>query len=216
MLTTIERYPANLKPEHKQLGKEPLIHDGACVYQSKIGSWTEIGSGSKIIESTFDDYSYDAGDVSIIYADVGKFCSIASHVRINPGNHPMHRVTQHHCTYRLKQFGFAEKDDEKFFDWRRSYRCKIGHDVWIGHGATIMPGIKIGTGSVIGSGAVVTKDIDNYTIAVGVPAKPIRKRFDDRTIEKLLSTKWWDWDRKILEERFADLYDMNLFLEKWA
>ncbi|MFN8562280.1 MAG: hypothetical protein U0703_11820 [Anaerolineae bacterium] len=79
---------------------------------------------------------YAAGDVSIIYADVGKFCSIASHVRINPGNHPMERVTQHHMTYRRRQFGFGE-DDHAFFDWRRAHRCSIGHDVWLGHGAIV-------------------------------------------------------------------------------
>ena len=67
---------------------------------SQIGAWTELGPGTTIVESTFGDYSYAAGDVPIIYCDVGKFCSIASHARLNPGNHPMDRVTQHHATYR--------------------------------------------------------------------------------------------------------------------
>ena len=108
---------------------------------------------------------------------IGKFCSIASHVRINPGNHPMHRVMQHHLTYRRIEYGFDTTDDEAFFEWRRSQPCAIGHDVWIGHGAVIMPGVNIGTGAVIGSAAVMTKDVAPYEVAVGVPARAIKKRF---------------------------------------
>ena len=162
------------------------------------------------------DYSYTAGDDDMIYTEIGKFCSIASNVRINPGNHPMHRVTQHHMTYRRREFGFAETDDVEFFEWRRAHRCVIGNDVWIGHSATIMPGVCIGTGAVIGSGAVVTKDVEPYQIVVGVPARPIRKRFSDEIIAQLLDIAWWDWDRATLEARFEDLYDMDAFIAKYG
>lgn len=199
----------------KRLGEAPVIHDGVIIHASEIGAWTEIGRGTHISESTFGDYSYAAGDASIIYADVGKFCSIASHVRINPGNHPMQRVTQHHMTYRRQQFGFGE-DDKDFFDWRRAHRCTIGHDVWLGHGAIVMPGVSIGTGAVVGSGAVVTKDVAPYTIAVGVPAKPIRQRFPDEVIAALLAIAWWDWDRATLEARFNDLLDLDGFIAKYG
>lgn len=202
------------KYRNKQLGEEPYIHDNVFIHDSHIGAWTELGRGTTISESTFGDYSYTAGDVSIVYADVGKFCSIASHTRINPGNHPTWRVTQHHMTYRRKQFGFGE-DDQEFFDWRRADRCVIGHDVWLGHGALIMAGVKIGTGAVVGAGAVVTKDIDPYTIAVGVPARPLRKRFSDEISEALLEIAWWDWDRATLEARFDDLMDVEAFIETY-
>ena len=82
----------------KRLGDQPHIHPTARVIDSQLGAWTDLGPNTTIYESTFGDYSYTAGDVSIVYADVGKFCSIASHARINPGNHPMWRVTQHHLT----------------------------------------------------------------------------------------------------------------------
>ncbi len=212
----IARHPADLAKEKRMLSEQPTIHAGSFVVDSTVGAWTELGHNTMLIESTFGDYSYTACDVDIIYTDVGKFCSIASHVRINPGNHPMERVTQHHMTYRRAKFGFGETDDESFFDWRRSFRCTLGHDVWIGHGATIMPGVNIGTGAVIGSGAVVTKDIEPYTIAVGVPAKPVRKRFDDEVIAKLLQIAWWDWPRELLEQRFEDLQDVPAFLEKYT
>lgn len=211
-------YPPELANRlHKNLSPEgPTIHDPCYIKDSHIGPWTELMRGTMLMESTFGDYSYTAGDVSIVYTDVGKFTSIASHVRINPGNHPMWRVTQHHATYRRKQYGFDDVDDAEFFEWRREHRCTIGHDVWLGHAAIVMPGVSVGTGAVVGSGAVVTKDVEPYTIAVGVPAKPIKQRFSDGVVEKLLKIKWWDWDRPILEERFDELLDLDLFLEKYG
>ena len=211
-------YPESLKERRlgKSLSEAPTIHDDCMIVNSDIGAWTEIGRGTMVIESSIGDYSYTAGDVDMIYADVGKFCSIASHVRVNPGNHPMQRVTQHHMTYRRKEFGFAETDDTEFFEWRRSHRCVIGNDVWIGHSATIMPGVCIGTGAVIGSGAVVTKDVEPYQVVVGVPARPIRKRFSEPIINQLLDIAWWDWDRATLEARFEDFYDMDAFIAKYG
>ena len=202
--------PASHAPP--QLGEAPSIHPTALVYDASVGSWTEIGANTLLIESTFDDYSYTAGDAQIIYTDIGKFCSIASHVRINPGNHPMTRVTQHHMTYRRKQFGLGEDDDAEIFAWRRAHRCVIGHDVWIGHNAIILPGVTVGTGAVVGAGAVVSKDVEPYTIVGGVPARPIRKRFSDAVIDKLLQSAWWDWDRETLERRFDELLDLDRFL----
>ena len=75
----------------------------------------------------------------------------------------------------------------------------IGNDVWIGYEAVILPGVTIGDGAVIGCRAVVTKDVPPYTIVGGVPAKPIRKRFDEETIKELQKIKWWDWP----EEKIA-------------
>ncbi len=216
----IDLYPQSqeliTRHQHKMLSESPTFHEHVIVHDSSIGAWTELGAGTVISESTFGDYSYTDGAVSIIYTDVGKFCSIAAQVRINPGNHPMWRVTQHHMTYRRRQYGFDEADDAEFFDWRREHRCAIGHDVWIGHAATIMPGVSVDTGAVIGAGAVVTKDVPPYTIAVGVPARIIRQRFEDDVRDALLRIAWWDWDRATLAARFHTFMDLDSFIRKYA
>src|SRR5580698_479574 len=200
----------------QQLGEEPYIHPTCRIKDSSIGPWTALGPNTWLVESSFGDYSYTAGNVQIIYSEVGKYCSIANSVRINPGNHPQWRVTQHHMTYRRVHYGLGETDDAEFFQWRKEHNCVIGHDVWIGHGAVIMPGVKIGTGAVIGSGAVVTKDVGPYQVAVGGAAQVIKQRFPDEVIERLLESKWWDWDRATLEERFEDLLHVDAFLNKYS
>jgi phosphonate metabolism protein (transferase hexapeptide repeat family) len=195
---------------------DPFVHPTATIIDSRCGHYTEVGRNWTVIESALGDYSYLSGaDGIVIYTEIGKFCSIASHVVINPGDHPVKRVTQHHCTYRRRQYGFADTDDTEFFDWRRNRRCTIGHDVWMGTGAKIMAGIRVGTGAVVGAGSIVTRDVAPYQIVVGVPARPLKMRFPQHIVEKLLRTAWWDWDRATLEERFDDLCSIERFIEKY-
>ncbi len=212
----VATYPEGADQSEVILGNEPSIHPTAVIRDSWLGPWTEIGPRSIIEESSFGDYSYAFGDVSIIYSRIGKFCSLASHVRINPVNHPMWRASQHHFTYRRRQYGFHRVDDHDFFAWRRQAQCNIGHDAWIGHAAIVMPGVQIGIGAVVGSGAVVTKNVSPYEIVVGIPARVIKKRFSDDIIRKLVSTAWWDWDRETMKQRFEDFVDINLFVEKYG
>ena len=68
----------------------------------------------------------------------------------------------------------------------------IGNDVWVGQNAVILPGVHIGDGAIIGANSIVGSDVDPYTIVVGNPAKPIRKRFDEELIELMQRFKWWD------------------------
>lgn len=193
------------------------IDANACVEQSCIGDYTDIGPGWIVIESELGDYSYLAGSDGVaIYVTIGRFCSIASHVAINPGNHPMERVSQHHFTYRRRRYGLAATDDEGFFDWRRGHRCRIGHDVWIGNGAKIMAGVNIGSGAVVGAGAVVTREVAPYQVVAGVPARPLRMRFPAYVVDKLLRIAWWDWDRPTLEARQGDFTNLDRFLEKYG
>lgn len=199
------------------LGPEPTIHPTAHIRRSRFGTWTEIGAYASVVESVVGDYSYLASSfVDAIYSRIGKFTSIASHVRINPGNHPMNRATQHHCTYRRRQYRFAITDDASVFQWRKSAVVTLEHDVWIGHGAVVMPGVNVGTGAVVGAGAVVTKDVAPYTIVAGVPAKRIGRRFDEQTAERLLALAWWNWDHATLRQRLEEFSDVDVFLEKYS
>jgi phosphonate metabolism protein (transferase hexapeptide repeat family) len=219
MLQPIDHIPA-WSPDSGQrprLGPAPWIHPTATVQDSLIGSWTEIGAYTTVLEATIDDYSYVAGNHGQIWhATIGKFTSIAAAVRINPPNHPMHRVTQHHCTYRRRQYGFDERDDASVFAWRREQTVDIGHDVWIGHGAVILPGVHIGTGAVIGAGAVVSRSVAPYAVVAGVPARQLRRRFDDGIVDALLAIAWWDWDRETLCRRFNDLMDVEGFVGRYG
>jgi acetyltransferase-like isoleucine patch superfamily enzyme len=97
----------------------------------------------------------------------------------------------------------------------KSLRTTIGHDVWIGHSVLIKQGITIGTGAVIGMGSVVTKDVEPYSVYAGVPAKPIRMRFDEDTVQKLLKTEWWTFKDADLEKYAQYFTNPGLFLENF-
>ena len=89
--------------------------------------------------------------------------------------------------------------------WNNKGDIVIGNDVWIGYEAVIMAGVHIGDGAIIGTRAVVTKDVPPYTIVGGLPAKKIRSRFDDVTIELLQQLQWWDWDTKKIKENLNSI-----------
>ncbi len=214
-MTTNPQTPVPHAP--KILGVEPRIHPEARVSQSSLGAYCDIGAMTSIVESTIGDYTYLVDQCSVIYSTIGKFCSIASHTRINPGNHPMWRATQHHMTYRRVSYGFGDADDAEFFQWRRDAAVTIGNDVWIGHGAIVLPGVTIGDGAVIAAGAVISKDVAPYTIVGGVPGHPIRERFPREIAEAMQRIAWWDWSREILEERFDDIAgDAEVFVGKYG
>ncbi|MGA2141371.1 MAG: DapH/DapD/GlmU-related protein [Brevinematales bacterium] len=201
-------------PGEKILGTDPHISESAIVSKSSFGEYTEILANVRFIKSILGDYSYICENCDIIYTDIGKFSNIAISCRINPGNHPMERPSLHHFTYRRRQFGFMDADDDEFFNWRSIQKVKIGHDTWLGHGVIIMPGVSIGNGAVIGSGSVVTKNIPPYMIAAGVPAKVIRPRFPAEIAEKLSSIAWWDWPHDKIKDCMEDFRDLRRFLAR--
>lgn len=198
-----------------RLSPAPTVHPTARVKDSTLGAWTEVAAHASVVRSTLGDYSYVMEQADLMHTTVGKFCSIAAFVRLNPGNHPLDRVTSHHMTYRAAMYDLGA-DDAEFFAWRDAHPVKLGHDIWIGHGVTVVAGVTIGNGAAVGAGAVVTKDVPAYTVVAGVPAKPIRERFNADTATKLERIRWWDWTREELEARFEDFKNLDAFLEKYG
>jgi phosphonate metabolism protein (transferase hexapeptide repeat family) len=195
---------------------QPTVEEDVSLMNAVLGAYTQIQAHSILNNVTVGDYTYCAGYNQIDYAEIGKFCSIATYVRINPGNHPTYtRPAQHHFTYRSGLFGFGE-DDEELFAWRKAHSVTIGHDVWLGHNAVIMPGVTIGNGAAVGSGAVVTKDVEPYSIVAGVPARKIKMRFPDDVIEKLDRLSWWDWDHEAIKSRLQDFRNLDDFIQKYC
>ena len=208
--------PHSNNPDKKLSADGPYIHPDARVVASELGAWTEVGARSSVTDSTMGDYSYVVQDSQIIYSSIGKFANIASHCRINPGNHPHWRASLHHFMDRSANYEMGE-DDPEFFQWRRDHQVTIGHDTWFGHGAIIMPGVSIGTGAIVGSGAIVTKDVDPYTIVVGNPARVLRRRVSEAVEEKLMRIAWWDWSHDQLRANLADFraLDAEAFADKF-
>jgi hypothetical protein len=199
----------------RELGPEPTLHDPVFISESELGAWTEVRQRSRLNQSAIGDYTYLMERVQLDYATVGKFGNVASDARLGPTNHPIERPTAHHFTYRAEMYDLGEDDDD-IFAWRADQPVDVGHDVWIGHGATVLPGVSIGNGAVVGAGAVVVDDVPPYTVVVGVPAEPVRRRFAPETAARLEATEWWHWEHETLRERLADFRDLETFLSKYA
>lgn len=200
-----------------KLSETAVVHPTAEVHDSTLGRYTEVGADCHVSRSTLGDYSYLVDGTQVAYAQIGKFANIAANVRIYASKHPMQRASLHHFTYRSSWYFEGEADDAAFFEWRAEHGIEIGHDTWIGHGAVIMPGVKVGHGAIIGSNAVVTKDVADFAIAVGVPAKPIRQRFPGPIADRLLALGWWDWSHDKLHQALPDFraLEIEAFLEKY-
>lgn len=196
---------------------QPRVHPSAELRSCKLGRYVVVGQRVVLREVQVGDFTYFERNGEAIYATVGKFCSIAANVRINALEHPMERVTTHKITYRPNEFFKFHGIDQELRERRRAKHVTIGHDVWIGHGAVIMPGVSIGNGAVIGANAVVTSPVADYEIVAGVPARPIRMRFDPNTVAALKGMRWWDWSDEVLSEAIPDMQAMDIdeFIKKW-
>jgi virginiamycin A acetyltransferase len=154
-------------------------------------------SNVEFINSEIGDYSYIARNSIIHNTTIGKFCSIGPNVVVGYGDHPIHLLSTSPIFYSEKT-GFDIGPNKDLFYGHS--RVEIGNDVWIGANVFVKNGIKIGNGAVIGAGSVILKDVDPYSITVGVPGKIKSKRFPEDVIFKLQELKWWDWSNEVIRD----------------
>jgi len=188
-----------------------VFYSGATVDKgSFLGEYSVLFRNAALLDSSLGAYSYVQANSIICNGEVGKFCSIAGDVVIGLGGHPTHMVSTSPVFYDNAQ------PLPKFLVNRRMFteifpRTVIGADVWIGQGAMIKAGVKIGVGAVVGAGAIVTKDVAPYVIAAGNPCRPIRLRFPEDVIQRLINSRWWELE----EERLAKLAPLFVDVEEF-
>ena len=185
----------------------PRPGDTQIVYLQDVVTGPNIEVGAYTIYNDFvhDPRDFERNNVLYHYpvngdrVKIGKFCSVACGAKFlfTSGNHSLRSLSTYTFPIFYEQWGLDPKNIRDA--WDNKGDIVIGNDVWIGYEAVILSGVTVGDGAIIGTRAVVTKDVPPYTIVGGVPARPIRRRFDPQTIARLEELRWWDWE----EERIA-------------
>ena len=141
---------------------------------------------------------------------IGKFCSIACGAKFlfNSANHTLSSLSTYPFPLFFEEWGLEKRNVAE--SWDNKGDIVLGNDVWIGYEAVIMAGVTIGDGAIIGARAVVTKDVPPYTVAGGIPAKPIKKRYPEETIAALSELKWWDWPENRIAQNLHAIQDGQL------
>lgn len=178
---------------------------------NKIGIHTSV-SGSVIGRNT-----YIGNNSRLSSCKIGRFCSIASNVKIVASTHPSSVFVSTSPSFfsTLMQNGQSFVDNNKFNELLsiEGYEAIIGNDVWIGENVIVKGGVRIGDGAIIAMGSVVTKDIPSYAIVGGIPAKIIKYRFTEEQIKKLDEIKWWDKSDSWLQNHVDEFENIETFIK---
>lgn len=179
---------------------------GTCVINSLIDKSSLVGINCNIVGTKMGRYSYCGSDCQIVNTDIGSFCSISDHVFIGGAEHPMNIMSSSPVFQDVRHSG----PKKRFARYKlpKSKKTIIGNDVWIGHAATIRQGVFVGDGAVIGSNALVTKDVPQYAIVGGVPARIIKFRFSQEIIARLKDIQWWSLPDEEITKRI-DLWNIE-------
>lgn len=189
-----------------------LDNDPSIVYLKNVidDPDIEVGEGTYYHDCFNDPRDFVKNNILYHYPGagdsikIGKYCSIACGTKILCN-------IAHHSKRSLAYYPFPliadhwELDFERDIHWEDKGPTVIGNDVWLGYECVIMPGVHIGDGAAVGTRAVVTKDVPPYTVVGGNPAKPIKQRFDDKTVAALMELKWWDLPEEELVGLVPDL-----------
>lgn len=196
-------------PEDKTVGYSLVRSEKA---ETNFGMHAKVYPPYYLHDVRLGDYSYIAKNCNISHCTVGKFCSIGPNFCCGLGIHPTDGVSTAPMFYSTaKQNGVTLCDESKVAESKQTI---IGNDVFIGANVTVLDGVKIADGAVIGAGAVVVDDIPPFAIAVGVPAKVVRFRFDEKTIEALLEKQWWNGSEEMLKQVEKNYWDVESLLKE--
>lgn len=189
----------------------PRPFDNQTVYLKDVVSGTNIQVGDYTMYNDFVNDPRDFEKNNVLYhypvngdrLEIGKFCSIACGAKFlfTSANHALRSLSTYPFPIFFDEWELDAKDIRSA--WDNKGDIILGNDVWVGYEAVILSGVTIGDGAIIGTRAVVTKDVPPYTIVGGVPAKPLRRRFDDKTVERLLALRWWDWEEEKIKHHIA-------------
>lgn len=181
------------------------------IKNSQFSQYVVISSGCEIYNSKISDFTYVSSNSKICNTKIGKFCSIASGVKINLPRHPTKDfISTHPIFYSSSYKKINNILHTKFKEYEN---VEIGNDVWIGENVLILSGIKIGNGSIIAAGSVVTKDVGDFSIVGGIPAKLIKMRYNPQEIDILNSEKWWDYKLHKILDNFDKLINKELYFD---
>ena len=176
---------------NSKIGNQNIIEYKCKLYSSFLGDFNKIYNNTNLSNTNLGRYNYIGIYSQIGFTNIGSFCSIGPYFTCNAGNHPTQFLSTSPVFYSTqKQCGVTFAKRQLYNEFKIT---EIGNDVWIGSNVIVRSGVNIGDGAVIGTGSVVTKDIPPYTIVVGNPAKPIKTRFDNKSILQLLEIEWWNW-----------------------
>ena len=192
----------------------PRSQGHSTVYLQNVVTDPSIEVGAYTM---YDDFERDPRDFqrnNVLYhypecnhdkLRIGKFCSIACGAKFlfNAANHALGSLSTYPFPIFFEEWGLPTDADTIARAWDNHGVIVVGNDVWIGYEAVVLAGVTIGDGAVIATRAVVTKDVPPYTIVGGVPARPIRTRFDADTIARLQALRWWDWDAEIIRRHIS-------------
>lgn len=191
------------------LDDDVTINLSCHISQSRLSKNIFVNSRCRLQNVSLGRFSYLASDSVLALTEVGNFCSIGSYLICGVGEHPNDFVSTHPAFFSTKKQCGITFSDKDYFDEQK--KVFIGHDVWIGARVFIKNGVKIGNGAIIAAGSVVVKDVPDYAIVGGVPAKIIRYRFSHEVIRKLLDIQWWNWSEEKLQKSQTYFVNKNIY-----
>lgn len=197
-----------------------FLRKGVKFEDTKFEGCGKIGNNTNIKHSEIGYGTYIGKNCNLNSVKLGRFCSLGNTIKVVAGDHPTGKYVSSHPSFYsselkkegLEYIGHKKRDTSKNID---GYEAIIGNDVWIGDNVLILGGLKIGDGTVIGAGSVVTKDIPDYTIVAGIPAKEIRKRFTEKERIFLKEFKWWNRELDWIKKNVRDFSDIKYFRDKY-